>query len=318
MSDGFLRSKNIIKLLLIIFSSVFWIYFLISSKLTIDTLIIFDLISVFNSVLTFNFLFFLLFFPITSIIILSIGINTEIAESIKLILISMFFVTIVSFLLLRINFYFVFFLILYYISHIVIAIMVRNKSKDGYKNLYELATAHLSKLTIFLVIAIFIVGLFYIVPNQKQKAELMEAGIVNLFVSDDLGPWIDTSYTISAQCTKANLEYLKSSKQYLALDTKTDPESIAFTDLLNNLYTDSLKSKSTEELRELYPNLDSIEVKAKVIETIKSIPLMVIFENYFAIFFMLFLTSFFYTYLSIVYLFFALLIYVFNKILEEN
>ena len=142
--------------------------------------------------------------------------------------------------------------------------------------------------------------------------------MVGLFVADDLGPWIGTSYTISAQCTKANLEHLKSSNQFKSLEKKTDRESIAFTEYLNDLYDKSLENKTNSEIEELYPNLNSTEVKIKVMDTIKSIPIMILIENFFAIIFMLFLSSFIYTYLSIIFLVYALFVSIFNKIFEEK
>lgn len=317
MSDELFRSKNIIKIALITITTLFWIYFLVASKLTMEVIIIFDMISVFNSIFTWNFLLFLLFFPLPSIIVLSIGINNEFSESLKLLVISLFLVLVAS-VLFGLNLYFIIFLVLYFISHIIISITVRNKAQEGYKNLYELASSQLSKLTIFLMIAFFLAGVFYILPNQKQDVEKMEAGIVGLFVAEDLGPWIGTSYTISAQCTKANLEHLKKSNQFRTLEKKTDPESIAFTEYLNNLYEESLDNKTDAEIKELYPNLNSTEVKVKVIDTIKSIPLMTIIESFFAFFFMFFVTSFVYTYLSIIFLLYALFIYIFNKIIEEK
>lgn len=318
MSDELFRSKNIIKLALIIFSTLFWIFFLLSSKLTMETIIVFDIISIFNSIFTWNFLLFLLFFPIPSIIILAIGINSEISESLKLIAISLFLVLIVCLLLFKANVYFLIFIALYFISHFIIAVLIKNKSESGYKNLYELSSSQLSKLTIFLTIAFFLAGFFYILPNQKEQANKMEAGIVGLFVADNLGPWIGTSYTISAQCTKANIEHIKQANQFRALEKKTDPESIAFTEYLNDLYEESLKNKTTSEIEEMYPNLNSTEVKIKVMDTIKSIPLMVIIENYFAFIFMFFVVSFAYTYLSVIFLIYALLTHVFNKIIEEK
>jgi len=226
------------------------------------------------------------------------------------------FIILFSIVFLRVNLFFIIFLIFYFIAHTIIAILIKNKSQDGTKNPYEFTSSQLSKLTIFLVIAFFLSGVFYILPNQKEKAEQMEAGIVNLFVADDLGPWLGTSYTISAQCTKSNLEYIMSSSQYIKLNKKTDPESIAFTEYFNDLYEKSLKEKTIDEIKEMTPNLNTTEVKIKVIDTIKSIPLMVIIENYFAIFFMFFVASFVYTYLAVIFLFYALLIYLFNKIMD--
>ncbi len=318
MSEELFKTKNIIKISLIVFSTLFWIYFLISSKLTMDTLIVFDLISVFNSIFTLNFLLFLIFFPLTSIIIISMAINSEIMESIKLLVISLFLVLIISLILFKPNLFFIIFLVLYFIAHGIISVLVRNKAQEGYKNLYELSSSQLSKLTMFILIAVFLAGTFYILPHQKENAEKMEAGMVGLFVADDLGPWIGTSYTISAQCTKANLEHLKSSNQFKSLEKKTDRESIAFTEYLNDLYDKSLENKTNSEIEELYPNLNSTEVKIKVMDTIKSIPVMILIENFFAIIFMLFLSSFIYTYLSIIFLVYALFVSIFNKIFEEK
>ncbi len=318
MSKELFRTKNIIKVILIIFSTIFWIYFLMASRLTIDTLIIFDIASIFNSVFSWNFLLFLLFFPLPSVIMLCVGLNSDNKEILVTILISMLFVILFSAVFLGIDIYFIVFLVLYTIAHIITAIMIRNKSKEGYKNLYELTSSMLSRLTAFLVIAFFIVGFFYILPEQKKKAEEMELGIVNIFVADDLSEWLGTSYAISTQCTKANLEYLKQSNQFKALERKTDEESIAFTELLNGIYEQVNDQKTKEDIKAIYPNLKSTDIKLQVVSTLKSMPVIVLLENYFALLFMFLIASLGYTYLAIVFLFFALFAYVFNKIFKEE
>jgi len=311
-------SKNLIKILLVILSLFFWIYFLISSKLTLEKIIAFDLIYIFNSVFTWNFLLFLLFFPLPSIIFLAIGINNKTKESFKLLAIISVILLVLTFVIFNPNIYFILFLILYFIAHGVVIYLIRKKSKTDYKNLYELTTSQLSKLSIFLVLAFFFAGFLYIFPTQKQSAYEMEQGLVSAFVADDLGPWIDTSYTISAKCTQSNLEHIMSSNQYKALERKTDKESIMFTEYLEDLYIKSKQDKTPAEIKEMYPNLNAPEIKSKVIATIKSIPFMTIVENYFAFFFMFFVSSFVYTYLTIVFLFYALFIYLFNRIFVEE
>ncbi|MFA5746372.1 MAG: hypothetical protein WCX82_03355 [archaeon] len=312
-----INKKNIIKSILIISSAFFWIYFLVSSKLTMQTVIIFDVVSMLNSMVTINFLLFIIFFPLTSVIILSVIFNSSKQKSLMIIIFSLLLVIIISAIFFNLNLYFILFLVLYLVAH-VIACIINQNDIETKKTPYNLANEMLSKVTIFLIIAIFIASVFYLLPNQKSKAEEMEAGIVNLFVSDDLGPWIGTSYTISKQCTKANLEYIQSSDEYLALTKKTDTDSIEFTEFLDNLNKEISKEKTIEEIKASMPDLSAPEVKTKVITTIKQIPFMTIIENYFAVFFALMLISIMYSYLSIVFLIFAALIYVFNMIFKEE
>lgn len=316
--DNFLKTKNIVKIALVIFPTLFWIYFLVSSKLTFETLIIFDIVSIFNSLMTLNFLLFLVFFPLTSVVVLSIGFNTPIKESLLILVVSFVFVFLASLLLFKLNLFFYIFIFLYFVVHFIVSYLMGKKSQESYKSLYDLTSNQLSKLASFLIIAVFLCGLFYILPIQKKSVEQMEIGIIGAFVSDNMDSWMDTSYSISTQCTKANLEYITMTSQFKNLEKKTDPESVAFTEMILQLNNTANEKKTKEEIKALYPELDSAEIKQKTMDTIKSIPFMVIVENFFAVIFMLFICSLAYTYLSIVFLFYALLIFVFNKIFEEK
>ena len=84
------NSKLLLKLLIVAFSSFFWIYFLISSKLTVYAFRVFDLATILNSIFSLNFLLFAIFFPITSIIILSIIYNSIKEESLIVVGIGLF------------------------------------------------------------------------------------------------------------------------------------------------------------------------------------------------------------------------------------
>jgi len=307
------NKQNITKILLLIFSSFFWIYFLVSSKMTLRALIIFDLNSIINSISSLNFILFLIFLPITSVIVLSIIFNSNKKESLIIIGSGLLFVTLLSAVFLKANLYFVFFLILYTLIHIILCFIAR---KESTKNAYNLTSELLSKVGLFLIIAIFIVTALYILPNQKDRVEEFEAGIVNLFIADDLGPWMNTSYIISKQCTLSNLKYVMESKEYFTLTKKTDDDSLAFTEFMDNLKNSASADRTPEQIKELMPDLDAPVVKSKIVSTIKAIPFMNIIEKHFAIVFAFIFVSLIYSYLAIAFLIFAALIYLFNKILK--
>lgn len=306
--------KAIIKVILIVISSFFWIFFLASSKLSLNSIVIFDLISIFNSIGT-NFLLFLIFLPLTSIIILSVIFNSSKEESLILVPAGLLFSVIINSIIFGFNIWFIIFLILYIAAHTILCLIL--KKEEG-KNQYNQSTEWLSKLTIFLIIAVFLSSTIYLLPNQKERANQFEAGIVNLFIADDLGPWINTSYVISKQCTLTNLKYIMTSKEYRALNQKTDSVSVDFTVFMDNLNTNVQADKTTEEIQNAMPDLDTPIIKVKIIDTIKSIPFMGFIENNFAFFFSLVFTSIIYSFLSIAFIIFAALIYLFNKILKEE
>lgn len=309
------NSKPIIKLLIITFSSFFWIYFLISSKLTAYAFRVFDLATILNSIFSLNFLLFVIFFPLTSIIILSVIYNSTKEESLIVVGIGLFLSFIFAIIFLKISVYFILFLILYILAHIILCLVVKKTTE---KNLFNQTTDYLSKLNVFLLIAIFLSSAIYILPEQNKKVEEFEAGLVNLFIADDITPWINTSYVINQQCTLSNLKYIMESNEYLELRTKTDETSSNFTDFMENLKYAAASNKTTDEIKELMPELDAPVIKVKVIDTIKTIPFMGFVESNFAFFFALLFSSFVYTCLSIVFLIFAATIYLFDKIFKEE
>lgn len=307
------NKQNIIKILFIVFSSFFWIYFLISSRLNLVSIIIFDFYSIIKAMSSLNFLLFLIFFPITSVIILSVIFNSTKKESLIIIGAGLLFTIAVSAIFLRLNRYFIFFLVLYTLIHIVMCFIVK---KETTKSSYNHASELLSKVSLFLIIAIFIATALYILPNQKTRVEEFEAGIVNLFIADDLGPWMNTSYIISKQCTLSNLKYIMESSEYITLTRNTDTDSLEFTEFMDNLKNSASANRTPEEIKELMPDLDAPVVKSKIVSTVKAIPFMNIIEGHFAIFFAFIFASLTYSYLSISFLLFAALIYLFNKILK--
>jgi hypothetical protein len=309
------NSKHLIKLLIVTFSSFFWIYFLISSKLTAYAFRVFDIATILNSIFSLNFLFFVIFFPITSIIILSIIYNSVKKESLIIVGVGLFLSFIFSVIFLKLNIYFILFLILYISAHLILCLIVKKTSE---KNLFNQTTDYLSKLTIFLIIGLFISSAIYILPEQNKKVEEFEAGLVNLFIADNIDPWISTSYIINQQCTLSNLKYIMESREYLELRIKTDETSSDFTDFMENLKTSAAANKTTAEIKELMPDLDAPVIKVKIIDTIKAIPFMGFIESNFAFFFALAFSSFVYTGLSIVFLIFAAIVYLFNKIFKEE
>lgn len=309
------NSKLLLKILIVAMSSFFWIYFLISSKLTVYAFRVFDLATILNSIFSLNFLLFAIFFPITSIIILAIIYNSIKEESLIVVGIGLFLSLIFAIIFLKIKIYFVLFLILYILAHLILCLIAKKTSE---KNMFNQTTNYLSKLTIFLVIGLFISSALYILPEQSKKVEEFEAGLVNLFVADDLDPWISASYTINQQCTLSNLKFIMESKEYSALRSKTDETSSNFTDFMENIKYSAAANKTTEEIKELMPELDAPVIKVKIIDAIKSIPFMGFIESNFAFFFALVISSLAYTSLSIVFLIFAVTIYLFDKIFKKE
>jgi len=315
MVNQIFSGKSIVKYLLMAISCFFWIYFLISSKLTMHSIIVFDLFSLFNAMNTINFILFLIFLPLTSIIVLSVILNSKKKDSITYVTIGLALPIIIASIIFRLNIYFILFLGMYILAHALFCFIVTKESK---LTLYNYSTECLSKLTVFIIIAVLISTIIFILPNQREKAEEFQVGLVNMFIAEDIDPWIDTSYAISRQCTSSNLKYIMSSNEYLALSNQTDQVSINFTDFMSNLRKDMESDKSSQDIKKLVPELNTPQVKIKTLDTIKKIPFMSFIENNFALFFGIIFTSLIYSYFSIVFLIFAVAIYLFNSIFKEE
>lgn len=310
-----LNTKQIMKVLFIAFSSFFWIYFLVSSKITLYAFRVFDLVTIFNSIFSINFVLFLIFFPISSILILAIIFNSTKEGRLVTVISGLTLSFIVSIIFLKLNVFFILFLVLYILAHLILCFIVKT---DGKKSLFNQTTEWSSKLTVFLIIGVFVASALYVIPEQEKKVQEFEAGLVNLFISEDLTPWIDTSYTISKQCTLSNLKYVMESREYVALTKKTDDVSYDFTEFMDNVKKTAIENKTVEEIKEVMPDLDSPVIKVKIIDTIRAMPFMGFIESNFALIFSLVFSSLVYSYLSIGFLIFAVIIYLFNKIFKEE
>ncbi len=307
--------KNILKIFLISLSLIFWVYFYINSNISLDILIIFDLPSIMNTFFTTNFLIFLILFPITTSLIISFSYKGENKTNILITGIGIILGSLISLLLFGFDFNFVIFLVLYLIIHIVINTFTKTKFESEAKSsVLDTANYSCSKISLFLTIILFIILFISLLPNQQQKAVNLEVGIVNLFVGDDLSNWLGTSYSISKSCTKQNLEQIMGQPQYKALEEKTDVESINFTNYLDSTY-DSIDDESSFDLA----NLNTLEVKENVLNTIRTIPMMVIVEKYFAIVFSFVVVSFAYLYFGLAFgILGVIFVIIFRKLLDSK
>ncbi|MFH0905904.1 MAG: hypothetical protein V1824_01040 [archaeon] len=310
---------SILKILLITISFLVWIYFYISSKINLDILIIFDLSSIINIASSINFILFLFFFPITTCLIIGLSAKQDKLLSIIQITIALVIACIFAIIIFGLGGKFILFTLFYLITHLIIALITNFnfslKDNKVIKAIYDCC----SKAGIAITILIFIVVLIIIAPKQKEHALNMEAGIVNLFVGDDISKWIGTSYEISRSCTKQNIDFLMDRSEFKNLSNNSDNNSKEFIRFMNNVKNEVSSSKTTEELSSLYPSLDSENLKTKVLDTIRQIPLLIIIENYFAVFFAIMIASLVYIYFAIVFLSLGLLYtYIFYKIFENN
>ena len=314
-STDIFNKNNLFKLFLIILSVIIWVYFYVSSKLSLDLLIIFDIQSIINTVFTFNFLLFLLFFPLPTIIIIAMSFNDNKKINIIQIIFSLLFATIISMIVFKLNYVFLIFFMLYLILHIIISIIASNKFNDNKeKKIISISNSISSIVAILFSVILFLIVFISILPDQKIKAEQMEIGIVNLFVGDDLSNWIGTSYSISRQCTVANVDYIMGSSQYRALSQNTNKESTAFVNYMQDLKEKNTKTKTDKEIMAMYPDLTADNIRGKVLETIKSIPLMRIIESNFAIIFAFLIVSVVYFYFWIAFLISSIFVVLFYNL----
>lgn len=314
-STEFLKKQNLFKLFLITLSVIIWVYFFVASKVSLDLIIVFDIQSIINTFFTVNFLCFLLFFPLTTIIVIAMSFNDNKKINVLNILFGMLIAIILSMIIFKLNYVFLVFLILYLILHIVISFIASNKYLENpEKKIISIATSINSVVTLLFCVVLFLTIFLAILPDQKIKAEQMEIGVVNLFVGEDITNWVNTSYSISKQCTLANIDFIIGSSQYRALEQQDTKESKAFVNYMVDLKERSQEPKTSEDLMALYPDLSSNAIRTNVLKTIKSIPLMNIIESNFAIIFSLLAISLVHFYFWIAFLISAVFVVIFYKI----
>jgi hypothetical protein len=235
------------------------------------------------------------------------------------ILFGMLIAIVLSMIIFKLSYVFLVFLILYLILHIVISLIASNKYLENpEKKIISIATSLNSIITLLFCLVLFLTIFLGILPDQKIKAEQMEIGVVNLFVGEDITNWVNTSYSISRQCTLANIDFIMSSSQYRALEQEEGKETKAFVNYLESLKERSQEPKTSEDLMALYPDMTSNNIRTNVLKTIKSIPLMNIIESNFAIIFALLIISLVYFYFWLAFLISAIFVVIFYKIFNIN
>jgi cell division protein FtsB len=314
--------KNILKIFLITISIFFWSLFFALSNISLESIIIFDIPTIINTYFTTNFLIFLIAFPITTAIIVSLAItNKNTKENIKITSFSIVLAMLLSYFIFDFNLIFLLFTLFYLILHILIIYITRSKvNSEKKKSIINIGSFAGSKVALFLTIILFILVVIYLYPNQQDQALRMEAGVVNLFVGDDLSNWFGTSYSISASCTNQNLDFIMSRNEFKDLEKNNNNEDVInFVNFVKDYKQDISEPKTNSEIIENFPDLSSIEIKENVIETLRDMPLINIIENYFAIIFAFILVSFLYLYFGIAFGFLGVLfIYLFYLLFKNK
>jgi cell division protein FtsB len=310
--------KNILKIFLITISIFFWSLFFALSNISLESIIIFDIPTIINTYFTTNFLIFLIAFPITTAIIVSLAItNKNTKENIKITSFSIVLAMLLSYFIFDFNLIFLLFTLFYLILHILIIYITRSKvNSEKKKSIINIGSFAGSKVALFLTIILFILVVIYLYPNQQDQALRMEAGVVNLFVGDDLSNWFGTSYSISASCTNQNLDFIMSRNEFKDLEKNNNNEDVInFVNFVKDYKQDISEPKTNSEIIENFPDLSSIEIKENVIETLRDMPLINIIENYFAII----LVAFLYLYFGIAFGFLGVLfIYLFYLLFKNK
>ncbi len=290
----FKNRDNIIKSITITLTILLWVYFYIISKVDIYSIIIIDVNTIINTFFSTNFLVFLLLFPLPSILIFVYSLKDSSSNSIAQFSIGTIIATVFLLVFFNISFLFVLFLFFYILSHILLIVILKQKQKIVNKP-SEIINHVASKATMLFSIVFFLMVFLTVLPNQQQNAVDMQAGLVNLFVGDDLSNWIGTSYNLSYACTKQNYANLLSSPQFLKLKQNTDPNSITFIQYLESFHEDILAEK-LDKIDGALPDLTTIEFKEDVLKTIREIPLTQYLERYFAFIFAIVIVSIVYVY----------------------
>lgn len=316
-TDIIKNKEIIVKSLIITISIVFWIYFYIASKVNLFSVIIIDLNSIIYTFFSLNFLFFLLLFPLPTVLMVVFSLKDNVEHGIYYVLFGTVFAAILSIIFFKISLYFILFLFFYLISNLILLILAKKRYLIT-KKPFDLINYVGSKAVMIFCVILFVILFLIIAPNQQQNAINMQAGLVNLFVGDDLSNWVGTSASLSYACTKQNYSQIMSSPQFKNLKQNTDPSSISFVQYVEG-YSEDLFDGKIDRRSGLLPDLTAIELKEDVIKTMREIPLMYYLEKYFAVFFSLLIVSIVYVYFVFafsifgLFLFYLFLLLLYNK-----
>lgn len=317
-SSNVFSKYSFLKIFLITFSILIWSYFLIASNVSLKLLAIFDLPSIANTLFTFNFLFFLLLFPLTSSICIAMSTGRERNVDLIEISIGIFVGFILAYLLFGATAHFLLFGLLYLLAHIVLSILTYNKFEERTK-ISVLSNYANSKISILLTVVILIICLIVIYPSQEDYALGMQVGVVNMFVGDDISNWLGTSYNIGQVSTKAALEFVTDSSEYKDLEKVNDPKVTNFTNFIVDTKLDVSSKKTSEEIKKAFPDLNDVTLKNQILETFNSMPIMIVIQKYFAIIFAVIFASVAQLYFAIAFSLFGLLfVYIFYKLLASR
>ena len=318
LSNKVFSKYSFLKIFLITFSILIWSYFLIASNASLKLLVIFDLPSIANTLFTFNFLLFLLLFPLTSSICIAMSTGRERNVDLLEISIGIFIGFILAYFLFGATGHFLLFGLLYLLAHIILSILTYNKFQERTK-INVLSNYANSKISLLLTVVILIICLIVIYPSQEEYALGMQVGIVNMFVGDDIGNWLGLSYNIGQVSTKAALEYVTDSPEYKDLGKVNDPKVTNFTNFIIDTRSELDSKKTNEEIKKAFPDLNDVKLKNQILETFNTMPIMVVIQQYFAIIFAIIFASVAQLYFAIAFSLFGLLfVNIFYKLLASK
>lgn len=316
-SEAFSK-KGILKISLIAFSIVMWMYFYTSSNISLKALIVFNLPVLVNSFLTLDFLFLLLFFPVTSAICIALSMGKERNLDLLEVFLGIASGFLISFIFFGFSLNFLIFILFYTAAHLILSILTYNKFKERDK-LSVLSNYANTKISLLLTLALFLVVFLIILPNQASYAQGMQEGIVNVFVGEDIGNWLGTSYSISKASTVSAVNFIVDSSEFRDLKRVQDPVVYKYVDYLEDLQAEASKKTTREDIEKIYANLNTTEIKTQVLSAISSMPLMIVVTKFFALFYALIIASMAQIYFSISFSLFGLLyVFIFSKVFNNK
>ncbi len=287
------------------------------SNADVFSVVIVDLATIINTFFSTNFLIFMLLFPLPTVLLTVFSLKDNITYVLSYCFLSVLIAIVLSLVLFNISFLFVVFLALYLITNAILVVLAKQKF-NVVKKPFTVINYVGAKATMFFCIVLFIILFLAIAPAQQQNAINFQAGMVNLFVGDDLSSWLGTSYNLSYVCTKQNFEQLIRSPQFKNLKQNNDSTSVAFVQFVEG-YSEDLLDGRMSRSQALLPDLTAIELKEDVLNTLREIPLMNFIEKYFGIIFAILIVSIVYVYFVFAFSIFSLfLFFLFLKIIYKK
>jgi hypothetical protein len=278
--------------ILLIVSMLLWGFFLNASNFDL-----FGLLSITNldesieKFFSLNFVLFILFFPLSDAIILSLAKFVEKKELRFIVLIAGIIGLLLLFFLFSSNLN-IFIIALFYLIGLILSIeaaFVKLQELKKWVMPRMISNASQTAL-VFLGIGIFLFTALTIIPNQQGYLDEAQESIVGLISDDELGSGLSDSLTdVFIQTQQQTLNQITDTQFYSDLKTVDDPKVLAYASFIDLTKENLSTSRYREQIKTLISQNQSKLSQGENIELVfdrlkENLPFYAIFEEFYWLF----------------------------------